>query len=613
MRSGKITVYLLTLGFLLLAAFLWVTAPRTEPDPVALVLTSAGEEQAITCWKNEAGEYYLFLPSYTDLASAKLRCYAEDVRIDGRPVSNGMSCEELAADTSYGFSFLSEDGEVHTQLTITQSADLPALYIDTGSGNMDHIHGKKGNMETGRMRLYLPDGELSCAGELEEIKGRGNDWLIPKKSYSLRLVSGMDLLGMGQAEKWILQANAFDASNLRNKLVYDFAGTAGLAYSPESRWVDLYLNGEYAGLYLLCERNELHARRVALEGENAYLVSMDVGWRLEQNGKRFLTTEAGYAFRIHDSLLGDSSLQQLLQSVENAICSEDGRDPLTGKHWEELIDLDSWVRKYLIEEIFGNSDGGAISQYFYGSLGETPMYAGPVWDFDISMGNGESSRVREPGSILAARRRTWSRNDNLSWYYGLSGQAAFRERMTEVYRDEFKPLLDTFLKEKPEEYAAVIAAGSEMNRIRWGSPWDDQVAPAVEIQEICSYLEARITFLDQLWLEQLPFCRVLVDADDGGFTACFAVRPGEQLPDLSEYTASAESLGWYRAGSGEAFDITQPIWEDTEIILRKARQEPVESGDVLSVQFAPFALLTGFLVILWFIDRGRRRQNRQDG
>ena len=365
MGYRKLTVYLFTLLFAVLAVVLWRMEPQVETVPVDVIITAAGEERTVTGWKNDDGEYYLFLPGYADPAALRLRLHADDVRIDGKPAEDGMTCEGFSLGEPYSFSFDSPEGTVDTVLTFVRSENLPAVYVDTGSGTMEYIHGKKGNQEAGRISLYLPDGTLAYIGDLDAVNGRGNTWIIPKKSYSLQLSSGADLLGMGQAEKWILVSNAFDASHLRNKLVCDFADALGLPFSPESQWVDLYLNGEYAGLYLLCERNEFHEQRISLTGEGRYLVSMDNQWRLEENARPFVTTQSGYAFRIHSSQVGDGVLQQVLQSVENAISAKDGRDPLTGKHWSELIDEDSWARKYLVEEIFGNSDAGAISQYFY--------------------------------------------------------------------------------------------------------------------------------------------------------------------------------------------------------------------------------------------------------
>ena len=465
------------------------------------------------------------------------------------------------------------------------------------------------------MRLYTPEGEILWAGEVDALNGRGNDWLIGKKSYSLQLSAGTDLLGMGQAEKWILQANAFDMSHLRNKMVYDFAGAGGLAYSPQSEWVDLYLNGEYAGLYLLCERNELQEQRIWPEGDEKYLVSMDVQWRLEENARPFVTTDSGYAFRIHSSQIDDNRLRQRLQSVENAISAEDGRDPLTGKHWTELIDLDSWARKYLVEEIFGNGDGGAISQYFYAGSADGLLYAGPVWDFDVSMGNFLSPDVTDPRSIFAGRPRVRS-NISLSWFYELYRQEAFYDRVTELYREEYLPLLETFLSVQLDEYVWKIAQSASVNQLRWSGSDASQVTAAEDAENIRAFLEQRIVFLNQLWLEQETFCRVLVDTNDGHGTTCFAVRPGERISYLPEVEPSPEILGWYVAGTGKPFDPEQPIWEDTEVVLMRIAPETAEAeqtetvndGIQLPMKYAPFALLVGILGILWLLDKTGRRQ-----
>lgn len=618
MRYGKITVYLFTLLFAALAVVLWAFEPRMEAMPVELIVTSTGEEKTVTSWKNEAGEYYLFLPSYAEPASARLRLHARDVRINGKQAENGMSCGEFALDEPYSFSFDSAEGQVSTVLTFVQSKDLPTLYVDTGSGSMDYIHGKKGNQEAGRMSLYLPDGELAYTGNLDAVNGRGNTWIIPKKSYSLQLAAGADLLGMGQAEKWILLSNAFDASHLRNKLVCDFADALGLEFSPESRWVDLYLNGEYAGLYLLCERNELHTQRVSLNGEGSYLVSMDNQWRLEENGRPFVTTQSGYAFRIHSSQLGDGTLQQLLQSVENAISAEDGRDPLTGKHWTELIDLDSWVKKYLVEEIFGNGDAGAISQYFYGSSQEDRMYAGPVWDYDISTGNAQGLRGGDPQSIFAGRPRVRS-NVSLSWYYELYRKEAFREQMVSFYRENCLPLLDSFLNVRLEEYIGQIEQAAAMNQLRWENLAAYQVSAPEEVELIRSFMEQRIAFLNQLWLEQKPFHWVLIDTDDGHGTICFAVAPGEQIPYLPEYEPAPEILGWYADGAEAPFDPEQPIFEDMEIILKRTNQETSgeesvateDGGRKIPLKYAPFALILGALGLFCLIDRRNRMPGKE--
>lgn len=616
MGYRKLTVYLFTLLFAVLAVVLWRMEPQVETVPVDVIITAAGEERTVTGWKNDDGEYYLFLPGYADPAALRLRLHADDVRIDGKPAEDGMTCERFSLEEPYSFSFDSPEGTVDTVLTFVRSENLPAVYVDTGSGTMEYIHGKKGNQEAGRISLYLPDGTLAYIGDLDAVNGRGNTWIIPKKSYSLQLSSGADLLGMGQAEKWILVSNAFDASHLRNKLVYDFADALGLPFSPESQWVDLYLNGEYAGLYLLCERNEFHEQRISLTGEGRYLVSMDNQWRLEENARPFVTTQSGYAFRIHSSQVGDGVLQQLLQSVENAVSAKDGRDPLTGKHWSELIDEDSWARKYVVEELFGNSDASAISQYFYAGSPQERMYAGPVWDYDISMGNAQGLRGGNPQSLFAGRARVRS-TVSLSWYYELYQKEAFRQRVTELYRDECLPLLEIFLNERLEEYIAQMEQAAALNQIRWENLAAYQTPAPEEAAAIRDFMEARIAFLNELWLEQKPFYWVLLDTDDGHGTLCFAVRPGEKVPYLPEYEPTPEILGWYAAGAEEPFDPEQPILENMHIILERIQPEeiPAEadeadtSGMKIPLKYAPFVFLLGLLLVLCLLDRTRRSRS----
>jgi spore coat protein CotH len=179
----------------------------------------------------------------------------------------------------------------------------------------------------------------------------------------------VDLLGLGSAQRWVLLANASDDSHMRNKLVYDFAQSFGLRYSPEAEWLDLYINGEYVGLYLLCERNEVHDQRVAVGQEDSFLVSMELESRMSKQNIPYVTTESLQSFRIHyptqDTDTAALRIQQTLQTVENAILSLGSPNDSTAAELENLIDLDSWARKYLIEEVFGNMDASYISQYYY--------------------------------------------------------------------------------------------------------------------------------------------------------------------------------------------------------------------------------------------------------
>ncbi len=109
-----------------------------------------------------------------------------------------------------------------------------------------------------------------------EIKGRGNyTWTLAKKPYQIKLDGSKPVLGMGAAKTWILLANYADASLMRNKLAYDLGASLGLHGSPDSRWVDLRINGEYRGNYLITEKVEVKKNRVELASPQGILAELD--------------------------------------------------------------------------------------------------------------------------------------------------------------------------------------------------------------------------------------------------------------------------------------------------------------------------------------------------
>lgn len=135
-----------------------------------------------------------------------------------------------------------------------EPGSVPTLYLDTASGSMDAVNADKTVREEGRYVFYTEAGIKDASGRCR-IHGRGNSsWKEDKKQYSLNLASARNVLGMESSEKFALVANHSDASNLRNKAVYDLAGMAGMPSSPESVFVNVYFNGTYNGLYLLAQR-----------------------------------------------------------------------------------------------------------------------------------------------------------------------------------------------------------------------------------------------------------------------------------------------------------------------------------------------------------------------
>lgn len=151
------------------------------------------------------------------------------------------------------------------------TSTLPVVYINTE--NHTEITSKEvylsGTMllqgnDTLNSSSYLYDGTI-------EIKGRGNmTWDCSlKKPYHIKLKEGSNLLNLGKGKHWLLLANYYDESLLRNKLASDFAASLGIS-SMDSTWVDLVLNGVHKGTYQLCEQIRIGKNRVDITNWEEY-------------------------------------------------------------------------------------------------------------------------------------------------------------------------------------------------------------------------------------------------------------------------------------------------------------------------------------------------------
>ena len=569
MKGKHAIIICFSVFLLLVAVFGGIQEQKwNRKHSISVEIVSDGRVEEVKLWMSPQEEYYLFLPSYADLSQVQIRRHVGGrVYLDDRLITGTVNCSEFPLNEPLALIHDSYFGYQWNRLTILQSANVPAMYIDVKSGKMDHIHAKKGNQEAGITRLYAADGSLDSIAVVEAMQGRGNStwqWR-DKKPYSLRLSEETDLLDMGQGSRWVLLADAFDLSLIKNKTAYDLARNAGMPYTPDCQWVDLYLNGEYAGLYLLSERNEVHPNRVDIPADASFLVSWETESRMVSQGYPHVVTDRGTAMRVHHSGFDLEKVRQIWQSAENAIFAEDGIDPVTGKHWQELIDQESWAKLFLVDEISADYDGGKISKFFYyvEENGTGKLYAGPVWDKDDSFASGHWT-ITPPNCIIASRSGVIEGQER-NMFRGLSRKEAFCSCVAEVYQDCFLPLLKELYDAGIEDYANWISQSAQNSEIRWKYGYTED-----QHRIIRDFLGERMEFLEAYWIRREEFCHVQIFDTHEGSSGEFAVRPGEQIPALPQYGSDA---GWHVAGSEELFDVTQPIWEDVKIVLRSAEEK----------------------------------------
>ena len=219
-----------------------------------------GERYCIEWEKSDAdGKYYFYLPTGSDLSSVETRFLASSaVYVGEKKLGYGKKTDAFAG----GGEFTVTCGSSSYQVVVLESENIPAMFIETESGSLEAIHADKSYKEKGTIAVF-EDGKLTVDAKLSSIKGRGNStWGLPKKPYNIKFEKKTDLFGMGKAKKWSLLASFYDPSFLRNTFIFDLADEIGLFYSSKSKHVDLYINGEYQGNYLVCESVEVGESRV---------------------------------------------------------------------------------------------------------------------------------------------------------------------------------------------------------------------------------------------------------------------------------------------------------------------------------------------------------------
>ncbi len=230
------------------------------------------------------------------------------------------------------------------------------------------------------------------------IRIRGNSSSkFDKKSYKIKFDSKINLLGVGKAARkdWVLIANHCDQSLMRNYYAYKLAMSfGGFEVAYDCIHVNVYLNGEFNGVYLLTEQVETGASRVNVktDGTNkdiGFLLELDS--RVEDDDPNLITIgdlkfviKSDYATR-EQYLYAENYLKQ----CNEAIISGDF------EKISQLVDLDSFVDMYILQEFVKNFDVGFASLFMYIEENGGKLYFGPAWDFDLSMGN--DNRVDDGG------------------------------------------------------------------------------------------------------------------------------------------------------------------------------------------------------------------------
>lgn len=231
------------------------------------------------------------------------------------------------------------------------------------------------------------------------LRGYSSLWHYPKKSYRIKFDKKQSVLGSSyKAKSWTLIANHCDKTLLRNYIAYEFGERfTGIDFSPKHNIVELYINDDYKGVYLLCDQIQSGDGRVnidesvAIDGNNGFLLERDghehTGETLDQD--YFFFHDEDYVIKTPDTEKEDYIVNKDVEVNYIKDYMQSCWDAISSGTWEEvndLIDIDSFVDSYILDELFANTDCGFSSCYYYKDK-NGKFFKGPPWDFDTGAGN----------------------------------------------------------------------------------------------------------------------------------------------------------------------------------------------------------------------------------
>jgi len=331
-----------------------------------------------------------------------------------------------------------------------------------------------------------------------------------KKSYEIVLPNAYDVLEMNYGTEWILMSLVNDKSMLRTYAGLELSGILHSFYTPDMRFVELFVNGSYEGTYMICEKinidqNRLNiskAKRDKITGKaltGGYLMKTDTTSENKDkmegsvDGKNFYFSmnrpyilpgsaeNSRIKFR-HTKYLGNEHfdfIKGYMQDAEKALFSTDFNTS-SDNGYENYFEIEDIIKWYIVEEVFKNpNDPNYTATYMFKERSGKISF-GPVWYFGFAAGNSDF--------VSAALEDGWYVRDN-SWISRMFEDKHFAD----VFSFKWYEIRDTIKEELFSEInrkAGLLVKSAKYNGI---SEQDYNK----EVENLINWLDKRIAWMDE--------------------------------------------------------------------------------------------------------------------
>ena len=439
---------------------------------VLLTATAFAGDNDFRCWTVDArqwtnqgyqsekdGVWYLFLPQDESPADTVLSFSGSVTAASAGTLDRDSGTLTGAFADRDRVTLTLEGGR--TETVCLRQSSLPSLRLTLNGTTLDQIHQDKDVKYPGN-DLVLTDGDDVLTGTVE-IKGRGNStWReYAKKPYQIKFSKKTSVLGMPAAKKWILLANASDDSMIRTRLVYDAAEQMDFPFVTEYQYVDLWIDGQYLGVYLLGEKAEIGKGRLNLQDPAGAMFELDNGFATDED-HYFFEGRLNSWFALKEIVEEDDGhIQQAMTNFQTAMTRL--TTALTSQGWEnlslsqlnEMIDVDSLARYYLMNEYVLNGESFFTSFFWYQDGASDVLHVGPLWDFDTCMGNKNEKVTDYNASSTSVLMKK------------MLNIPAFYQRVQELYT-RYKPVL-TGMAGQVDGLRDEIGVSADLNYLRWNT------------------------------------------------------------------------------------------------------------------------------------------------
>lgn len=343
--------------------------------------------------------------------------------------------------------------------------------------------------------------ELTVSSKNEEnrykgkIKRRGGFSIsFPKHSYNLDLKEDVSICNLPRDDDWILNANFIDKTFLRHVLSYElFSDMGANNISPKCQFVEVELNQEYNGLYVLMEKLDRSTLRINKSDSLAFIFKEPHLFRKTYEGVVPQKPKNFHQQTYPKFKKSDRANQ--LDKIRAFILRSSDKD--FQQQFPKVFDMQNIIDWHLLLLVSNNNDGILKNFYLYKSDKQTPVRIAP-WDYDHSFGrDGDNELNMDERQLKIERSILFNRLLAQEWY-----KALLKKRWLELNDREILSVAG--LKRRVITMSQSISGAVAKNTKLWPNDAEiyyDANDFAQEIEIMLSYLDLRHKRLEDYFSE----------------------------------------------------------------------------------------------------------------